>query len=267
MTVGFDIDHTSFAVHDALSWATRLRRELGAVPIAGETVGEFRYLLLYVGDADSGGRLELLEPTGLGFLEDFLSTHGEGAHHLTFTVPDLYETVRRVRALGLKVIGENYDNSSWREAFIVPDSLHRTVIQLAQSDQVYPEPRDLLATEVRDLSSFPSSKGATEPLWWTSIWATPAVGRTQLGATCVTSTDLAMSRRLFVDVLGAQEESSGGSLDLTWPNGSLRVQAGDAPGITAVNVIGGPIEGLSIGACDIGTCDIGTCDIGPSGRN
>ena len=44
-----DLDHTSFAVHDALAWARRLRRELGATPIAGETLTEFRYVLLHVG--------------------------------------------------------------------------------------------------------------------------------------------------------------------------------------------------------------------------
>jgi hypothetical protein len=58
-SAGIDLDHTSFAVHDAMGWARRLRRQLGATPIAGEMLEEFRYLLLYVGTAEGGARLEL----------------------------------------------------------------------------------------------------------------------------------------------------------------------------------------------------------------
>src|SRR5690349_13437614 len=114
---GVDLDHTSFAVPDALDQARQLRRTLGAVPVAGEALPEFRYLLLYVGTADEGARIELLEPVCEGFLSRFLATHGDGPHHLTFTVPDLADAVRRVRALGLTVTGESYDHASWREAF------------------------------------------------------------------------------------------------------------------------------------------------------
>jgi hypothetical protein len=54
-------------VHDALAWARRLRTELGALPVVGETLPEFRYLQLWVGDDDCGATLELLEPAGPGF--------------------------------------------------------------------------------------------------------------------------------------------------------------------------------------------------------
>lgn len=95
---GFDLDHTSFAVRDALEWGRRLRSELGAVPIIGEGLAEFRYLLMYVGTATEGARIELLDPAGDGFLTRFLDDHGEGPHHITFTVPDLRATVEKVRA-------------------------------------------------------------------------------------------------------------------------------------------------------------------------
>jgi catechol 2,3-dioxygenase-like lactoylglutathione lyase family enzyme len=52
----------------------------------------------------------LLQPVGEGFLSRLLATRGEGPHHLTFAVPDLADTVRRVRSLGLTVTGENYDH-------------------------------------------------------------------------------------------------------------------------------------------------------------
>src|SRR5699024_2005377 len=102
-----DLDHTSFAVHNALEWAHMLRRELGATPIAGEALAEFRYLLLHIGTADTGARLELLEPAGPGFLTRFLDKRGAGPHHVTFSVPDLRTTVSQVRELGLTVVGES----------------------------------------------------------------------------------------------------------------------------------------------------------------
>ena len=42
---GFDLDHTSFAVRDVLSWARRFRADVGATPILGEVLRKFRYLL------------------------------------------------------------------------------------------------------------------------------------------------------------------------------------------------------------------------------
>ncbi|MEU9451905.1 VOC family protein [Streptomyces sp. NPDC048277] len=249
----FDIDHTSFAVRDALGWARRLRRQLGAVPVAGEVLAEFRYLLLYVGTADEGGRLELLEPVGAGFLARFLSAHGEGPHHLTFTVPDVTEAVRRVRSLGMTVVGENYDNSAWREAFVLPDPVHRTVVQLAHSDKAYPEPGELIRSAARDPSTFPSVAGATQPLWWTPLWETAVEGCGRLGPTHLVSRDPALSRRLFEGILGARASEQDGCLDFAWPSGSVRVHSGDAPGITGADLYGGPAEDIVIGSSRLRT--------------
>lgn len=38
MTDHVELDHTSFAVADALGWARRLRSGLGALPIAGDSL-------------------------------------------------------------------------------------------------------------------------------------------------------------------------------------------------------------------------------------
>jgi hypothetical protein len=250
MTSGFDIDHTSFAVHDALGWARRLRRELGAVPVCGEVLAEFRYLLLYVGTADAGGRLELLEPVADGFLTRFLKTHGEGPHHLTFTVPDLATAVGQVRSLGMTVVGESYGNPAWREAFVMPDAVHRTVVQLAQTDAPYPDPRELVESTDRDPSAMPSVEGAREPLWWTSLWNTPGGNPARQGPTLLGSSDPALSQRLFAEILGAQvqEHEHDGSLDLFWPSGSIRVRRADTPGITGISVHGGPAQPITIGS-------------------
>lgn len=244
---GADFDHTSFAVHDASAWAQRLRRELGATPIAGEALPTFRYLLLYIGTARAGARLELIEPVGSGFLTRYLERRGEGPHHITFTVPDLRATVERVRALGVTVTGEDYGHPSWQEAFIAPDDVHGVVIQLAQCDTTYPSPAELLATTERHTECFPSSSGATDPTWWTSIWDAEAGPSAELGATHLDSTDLGFSQRLFEDVLGAQTHPNDGGLDFHWPSGAVRVRLGEPPGVTAISLTDGPSAGLWVG--------------------
>ncbi|MEU6375814.1 VOC family protein [Streptomyces sp. NPDC046909] len=249
----FDFDHTSFAVHDAMTWARRLRQELGATPIAGETLQEFRYLLLYVGTAHGGGRIELLEPNGPGFLSRFLDRHGEGAHHVTFTVPDLRAAVEQARAIGATVVGENYDHAPWREAFLLPDAIHRVVIQLAESDRAYPSAEELLTTRDRDTTAFPSTDGATDPNWWTSLWNTPAGPASELGPTHLSTTDPDFGRRLFGSVLQARVTEHDGELKFTWPNGTLRVRTAERAGVTGISLKNPPDRDLTIGSVSLRT--------------
>ncbi len=236
-----------------MGWARRLRRELGATPIFGEQLAEFRYLLLHVGTADDGARVELLEPRGAGFLTRFLSARGEGPHHITFVVPDLRAMVAHARALGLTVVGEDHDHPPWREAFIAPDDKHGVVIQLAQSDRSYPPVEQLLSSRTRDLEDFPSSRGATEPLWWTQLWETAPGAVARLGTTHLASTDLGFSRLVFGDLLEARVAEDDSALDLSWPGGSVRVHAADRPGVTGMSLRGGPAGGIAIGPARLGT--------------
>lgn len=235
-----------------MDWAQRLRRELGATPVFGERLPEFGYLLLHVGTADDGARLELLEPRGPGFLTRFLDARGEGPHHITFVVPDLRATVAHARELGLTVVGEDYDHPPWREAFLAPDSRQGVVIQLAQTDRPSPPIEELLSTRTRDLASLASSRGATEPLWWTQLWETAAGAVARLGTTHLASTDLAFSRLVFCDLLGARVAGNDTALDMSWPGGSVRVHAADHPGVTGMSLRGGPADGIAIGSARLG---------------
>lgn len=247
-----DLDHTSFAVHDASAWARRLRRELGAVPVVGEALAQFRYLLLYIGTADEGARLELLEPVGDGFLSRYLAKHGEGPHHVTFTVPDLAAAVRAVRDLGLTVVGESYENAAWQEAFVVPDAIHGIVIQLSSSDRGYPLPSQLCGSNERDPASYPTVAGATQPLWWTQLWETPVEASARLGATHLASTDLALSQRLFADVLEGQVSESEQGLRFSWANGAVQVRLRGRPGLVRMDLHGGSVSRVKIGSTLLG---------------
>lgn len=172
--------------------------------------------------------------------------------HRLFTVPDLADAVRRVRALGLTVTGESYDHVSWREAFIVPERTHGTVLQLAQSELAYPAPAELLATRDRNPDMYPSSQGAGDPWWWEPLWDTGPESQARLGATRLGSTDLDASRRLFRGVLGARlTEEQDGTLRFAWPSGSVLVHRANRPGITGMTLEDGPPAGLRIGSASL----------------
>ncbi|MBO3750519.1 VOC family protein [Streptosporangiaceae bacterium NEAU-GS5] len=235
-------------MHDALDWGRRLRSELGATPIFGERLPEFGYLLLYVGTAGDGARLELLEPSNPGFLTRFLDARGEGPHHITFDVPDLRASVGHAHELGLRIVGEDYSHPPWREAFIAPDGRHGVVIQLAQSDLAEPPIECLLSTRVRDAAGFPTSRGATEPEWWTPLWDTTPGAISRLGTTHLASTDLEFSRLVFEDLLEGRVTEDDGALRFTWPGGSVRVHAAERAGVTGMSLRGGPAGGITIGA-------------------
>jgi catechol 2,3-dioxygenase-like lactoylglutathione lyase family enzyme len=126
------LDHTAIAVNE-LSAALPLYRDLlGGVPSGYERLSHkgFAWLTLRY---PNGSQVELLAPTGPGFLRTFLDRYGEGPHHMTFIVSDLRVAVERARAAGLRVVDEDYHDPRWQEAFISPRSAFGTIVQLAQT--------------------------------------------------------------------------------------------------------------------------------------
>ena len=129
------LDHTAHAVH-SIREASRLYRDiLGGVYIFGGDVeeGGFRFEQYRY---PNGSKIELIEPLNAdSFIATFLRKHGEGLHHLTFKVVRLEELVEKLKKRGYRIVGENYERSYWKEAFISPRNAHGTVIQLAESDR------------------------------------------------------------------------------------------------------------------------------------
>jgi methylmalonyl-CoA/ethylmalonyl-CoA epimerase len=80
-----------------------------------------------------GGKVELLEPKGEGFLSRFLDKRGEGLHHVTFKTDDIRAAIARVEAQGYELVDVNLDSTYWQEAFLRPSGAHGTLIQIAQS--------------------------------------------------------------------------------------------------------------------------------------
>ena len=145
----------------------------------------------------AGPKIELLTPTGgrdAAFLERFLAARGSGPHHCNCIVPDIQQTLAKIRACGIEPVGVNLASPHWKEAFLHPRSAHGIVIQVAQQDG---SPR---AAAPRELP--PPGPPARFDLVEHRV------------------SDLAGATRLFGEVLdGRLEAADGRSAELTWPGG------------------------------------------------
>lgn len=201
-----NFDHVSIAVDELDRWSRTVSDELGMTLVEQDASRAFRYRLFSAAPGGLGPRLELLAPAeGVepGFVNRFLERRGVGPHHLTFTVPDVEVWMARLTARGFPVVGVDLSNPQWREAFVPPDSVHDTVVQIADS---------VLLSSV-------------------GVPVEGAVRRAGLVATVLRSTDLETSRRLFGTVLEGVETRTPAGFDFDWPWGRLRVESGPTPGI------------------------------------
>jgi methylmalonyl-CoA/ethylmalonyl-CoA epimerase len=129
----FRLDHVAVAVHSILPALKLYRDALGGEYLMGaDQDGSWRWLQLRF---PGGGKVELLEPLGDGFLSRFLDRHGEGLHHVTFKTDDIEAAIAQLEALGFELVDVNLDDPHWKEAFLRPSSAHGTLIQVAQSSQ------------------------------------------------------------------------------------------------------------------------------------
>jgi methylmalonyl-CoA epimerase len=131
--VKLELDHTAVAVH-SIKGAVRLYRDAlgGEYLMGGDMGGTWRWVQFrYPG----GGKVELLEPLGDGFLSRFLEKHGEGLHHMTFKTDDIEAAIAHVQGLGYELVDVNLEHPHWKEAFLRPSKAHGTLIQLAWSSR------------------------------------------------------------------------------------------------------------------------------------
>jgi methylmalonyl-CoA/ethylmalonyl-CoA epimerase len=127
---GLEVDHIGIAVR-SIKTALRLYRDaLGGEYLMGGDSSEFRWLQVRF---PGGGKVELLEPIGEGFLSRFLEKHGEGMHHITFKADDLEAAIAHVQSLGYELVDVNLEGDDWKEAFLRPSGAHGTLVQLGWS--------------------------------------------------------------------------------------------------------------------------------------
>lgn len=125
-----ELDHVAVAVR-SIKEALRLYRDaLGGEYLMGADGGDtWRWVQVRF---PGGGKIELLEPLGDGFLSRFLDRHGEGMHHVTFKTDDIRAAIAHVEGLGYELVDVSLDDPHWKEAFLRPSRAHGTLIQLAQ---------------------------------------------------------------------------------------------------------------------------------------
>jgi methylmalonyl-CoA/ethylmalonyl-CoA epimerase len=129
-TPRLELDHVAVAVHSIKDALKLYRDALGGEYLMGADAGDtWRWVQLrYPG----GGKVELLEPLGEGFLSRFLAKRGEGLHHMTFKTDDIRSAITHVQRLGYELVDVSLDDPDWKEAFLRPSRAHGTLIQLAQ---------------------------------------------------------------------------------------------------------------------------------------
>ena len=115
-----ELDHTAVAVHSIKSALPLYRDALGGEYLMGGDSGTWRWLQVKF---PNGGKVELLEPLGDGFLSRFLEKHGEGLHHVTFKADDIEAAIEHVRSQGYELVDVNLDGEHWKEAFLRPSNL------------------------------------------------------------------------------------------------------------------------------------------------
>jgi methylmalonyl-CoA/ethylmalonyl-CoA epimerase len=139
-----DFDHVAVALHSVQAALPLYRDALGGEYLMGgdSTDHSFRWVQFRF---PGGGKIELLEPLGEGFLTRFLERRGEGLHHVTFKTDDVAASILELEGRGYEVVDVDLDDPNWKEAFLRPSKAHGTLIQVAWSS----EPDDVAATRMR----------------------------------------------------------------------------------------------------------------------
>jgi len=211
-----EFEHIAIALHldDLADWDHLLRGGLGGEALVGGSVPANSFQggqITYPG----GGMLELLswtpEPGGRSAMKRYVERHGgrSALHHVTFLVDNFDTAVERSRALGYEpMLGRN--TRTWKEFFVRDAGLRPAgmLVQLLQADKETLLSQDNWGTEWEPFA-------AEYP---------PAPASVSIDGVQLASTDPAASRRLFVDLLGAEPRSTPDTAgELHWQGSPMRL--------------------------------------------
>jgi LAO/AO transport system kinase len=127
------IDHIAIATTD-LAQAAPFFESLGLQAARLETVESEKVRVAMLPAANS--RIELLEPAAPDSpISKFLEKRGPGLHHIALRVPDLDETIARLRESGARLLGEPRAGAGGhRYVFIHPASTGGVLVELIQEN-------------------------------------------------------------------------------------------------------------------------------------
>ncbi|MEP7198990.1 MAG: VOC family protein [Chloroflexota bacterium] len=128
-------DHTAIGVARIEDALPLFRDVLGGQHVGGGESSDKGFQTMHF-TYPNGSKIELIAPLGENsFMRKFLRERGPGVHHLTFIVKNIEQLVAQLKAQGYKIVGEDYSDPRWKEAFISPVSANGTVVQLAETDR------------------------------------------------------------------------------------------------------------------------------------
>jgi methylmalonyl-CoA epimerase len=131
----FTIDHLGIAVK-SLAAAKDIYQKLGMKVSAEEVVEaeQVRVVMVPLGES----RLELLEPTSeSSVIAKFIAKRGEGLHHVSLRVPDLAETVERLKKDGVRLVSNQISVGAGghRYVFVHPSSAGGLLLELVEAER------------------------------------------------------------------------------------------------------------------------------------
>jgi len=128
----FSIDHLGIAVK-SLATAKAIYEKLGLSISPEEVVEQEQVRLVMVPVGES--RLELLEATSeSSAIARFIAKHGEGLHHVCMKVPDLRQSVERLKKDGVRLVSEEIKIGAGghQYVFVHPASTGGVLLELVQ---------------------------------------------------------------------------------------------------------------------------------------
>ena len=126
------IDHISIAVRDLDRARDFFLNGLGGKELYCQPWPEmkFRWTTIELGTSCF---IELIDPLEKdGFVHKFLTTKGEGPHHITIQVDNIDETRRTLSERGIPTFGHGEPFPGWKEMYIHPKNAFGTLIQFAE---------------------------------------------------------------------------------------------------------------------------------------
>ena len=126
------IRHIGIAVSDLEKASSFFKDVFNLSSTAFENFGELRFSFLPL----DGTNLELLQSTtDEGVISKYIQKKGQGVHHLSFEVDDLWAELDRLKEMGIQLINEEPYRNAHNEwvAFIHPKSTFGILVELIQS--------------------------------------------------------------------------------------------------------------------------------------
>ena len=124
------IDHVAIAVNNVDDAVKEYQQALGINEVEIETVESegVRVAILHL----KNSRIELMEPTREDSpIKKFLTSRGEGLHHIAFETDGIEGEVTRMKECGVRFLGEIRPGSrGTKVTFIHPKSLHGVLAEL-----------------------------------------------------------------------------------------------------------------------------------------